>query len=88
MPDPDPIPIEPDPDDGVRAVLIGLGLWVLGGVGALLARDALAERGADWLIWTCAVGFGLGLVGLAFVRRRAAVYRQARSRAADGTVTG
>lgn len=88
MADPTPPPVEPDSDDGVRAVLVGLGLWAVAGVACLLGRDTLAQRDAQWWAWTCVIGFGLGLVGLGYVRRRAAVYREHRQRSADGTVAG
>ncbi|MGB8019830.1 MAG: DUF2530 domain-containing protein [Candidatus Nanopelagicales bacterium] len=77
---PHPQGIEPVPDDGVRAMTIGTVLWGIAGVVCALSLDQLDERGDRWWIWTCATGFVLGLLGLAFVRRRARVYREHRDR--------
>ena len=76
--------LEPVRDDGVRAIQIGLGLWVVAGAILLLARDALADRGTQWWLAVCGAGLLIGLVQLViFTRRRAMV--QARERAAaDG----
>lgn len=75
--------LEPVRDDGVRAIQIGLGLWVVAGAILLLARDALADRGTQWWLAGCGAGLLVGVVELViFTRRRAMV--QARERAADG----
>ena len=70
MSEPEPVHIEPVPDDGVGAIMVGLVLWAAAGAACLMRREQLAARGDEWWIWTCVAGFLLGLVGLAFVRRR------------------
>jgi hypothetical protein len=68
---PDPVPVE---TDDRKAILVGLGLWVLGSIvvvivimtnPALLAPDA-----ATTTLWTCAIGIALGVVGLAYTHHR------------------
>jgi len=81
MSDPATLPIEPDPDDGVAAVTVGLVLWAAAAVASFVFRDALADRGADWWVWTSLAGLGIGLGLLGFTRRRARVYREHRERA-------
>lgn len=81
MSDPAALPIEPDPDDGVAAVTVGLVLWAVAAVACFVFRDALADRGADWWVWTSLAGLGIGVGLLGFTRRRARVYREHRERA-------
>ena len=61
--------------DGVRAFTYGTIAWVLGSVVCLIFRTPLAEAGRGWWLWVCVAGTVIGLVGLAYVRRRAAAYR-------------
>ena len=84
MADPAPAALEPVDDDGVGAVTVGLVLWAVAAVACVLQRDALADRGADWWLWSCLVGLGVGLAMLAYMRRRAAVYRAHRAAAGAG----
>lgn len=79
MSDPELPRIEPVPDDGVGVATAGTVLWALAALACMIGRDALAERGTEWWLWTCIAGFGLGLVGVAFVRRRSRVYRAHRA---------
>jgi Protein of unknown function (DUF2530) len=51
--------------DTFRFVLVGTGLWALGFLALLPVRD-----GHGLWLQTCAVGFGLGLVGLFLTRNR------------------
>ncbi|EXG79542.1 DUF2530 domain-containing protein [Cryptosporangium arvum] len=68
-------PTRPTPEpldvDAVSVVTAGTVLW---GVGALVlatfGRGWLSDHDDEWWIWTCVAGFVLGLVGIAFVRRR------------------
>jgi hypothetical protein len=63
--------VEPVGNDGVRTVAVGTALWVIGFLVLLPFRDALAEHDADWWLWVCVAGAGLGLLGIAYcVRRR------------------
>jgi Protein of unknown function (DUF2530) len=69
--------IQPLDADGVNAVTIGTLLWLIAFFVLLAMRHRLDDRGAGWWIGTCAVGFGLGCLGLWYVRRRRTVYRAA-----------
>ncbi|KRF19144.1 hypothetical protein ASG90_03790 [Nocardioides sp. Soil797] len=71
-------PVEPLDVDGVRTLEVGTGLWLLGFIALLPFYGRLADNGQLWWLWTCMAGFGLGLFGLEFCRRR----RQARDKPA------
>ncbi|MEV0593044.1 DUF2530 domain-containing protein [Nonomuraea cavernae] len=62
---PDPEPIETNDS---KAVIVGIGLWVVALAVLLVLRPAAQD---SWWIWTCVAGVGLGLLGLLYVRRRA-----------------
>ncbi len=49
---------------------VGTAVWGVALVVTFLLRGRLAESGAQWWVWTCAAGFGLGLIGCWWVRRR------------------
>jgi hypothetical protein len=66
---PDPPPLR---TDDVRVVTVGTALWGVALVVALVLRGRLDDDGHLWWLGTCAAGFALGLVGLAYTRRRAA----------------
>lgn len=68
--------VEPLDVDGVRTVEIGVGLWLVAFVALLPFYGNLEETGRLWWLWTCLAGFGLGLLGLEYCRRR----RRARGR--------
>jgi hypothetical protein len=63
-----PTPID---DDGVRTVSIGTAIYGVATVVSVFVASAEVA-------WTCAAGFALGLVGIAYcVRRRNAIARDA-----------
>lgn len=63
--------------DGVNAVALGTIAWTVAlGVLLVFFREPLAEADASWWIWVCAVGVGLGLLGLLYVTRRREAYRR------------
>ena len=62
--------VEPLDVDGVRTVEVGLGLLLHAFIGLLPFYGTLADTGRTWWLWTCLAGFGLGLCGLEYVRRR------------------
>ncbi|WP_245644673.1 DUF2530 domain-containing protein [Nocardioides jensenii] len=66
--------VDPLDVDGVRTLEVGTGLWLLGFLALLPFYGRLSDDGHLWWLWTCMAGFGLGLFGLEFCRRR----RQAR----------
>ena len=68
-------PIEPVDVDGVGAITYGTIAWAVGVVVCLLLRQQLADAGRGWWLWVCVAGALLGVAGIWFVRRRAAVYR-------------
>lgn len=62
--------VEPLDVDGVRTVQVGVALWVVGFVALLPFYGRLRDAGHGWMLWTCAAGCGLGLLGLEYCRRR------------------
>ncbi|GIG35477.1 DUF2530 domain-containing protein [Cellulomonas pakistanensis] len=62
-PAPEPVPVSMRP-----VFLVGIGAWSIAFVVALVLwlTDAAAPHG----VWTCVVGAALGVVGLAWTRRR------------------
>ncbi len=62
--------VDPLDVDGVRTVTVGVGLWLLAFVALLPFYGRLEEAGQGWWLWTCLAGFGLGLFGLEYCRRR------------------
>jgi Protein of unknown function (DUF2530) len=62
--------VEPLDVDGVRTTEVGTALWLLGFLGLLPFWGTLQDSGRTWWLWTCLAGFGLGLCGLEYCRRR------------------
>lgn len=62
--------VEPLDVDGVRTVEVGSALWLIAFVGLLPFYGRLQDDGRLWWLWTCLAGFGLGLIGLEYCRRR------------------
>jgi hypothetical protein len=60
--------VDPLDVDGVRTIAVGTGLWLVGFV--LLLPFALADTDRLWWLWTCLAGFGLGVIGWDYCRRR------------------
>jgi hypothetical protein len=71
--------VEPLDVDGVRTVEVGVAVWLLGFLALLPFYGRLEESGNLWWLWTCLAGFGLGLFGLEYCRRR----RRARAERDD-----
>lgn len=65
-------PIRPLDVDGLDVVTIGLVLFGLGAVLTAVLHAPLQARGDGWWFWVTVSGFLLGLVGLAYCRRRRA----------------
>ena len=64
---PDPEPVE---TDDRKAMLIGIGLWVLGLATLLLFIEPLNTAGNLWWLWTAVAGLVLGLIGLIYTHLR------------------
>ena len=62
--------VEPLDVDGVRTVEVGVALWLLAFLALLPFYGRLEDAGNLWWLWTCLAGFGLGLFGLEYCRRR------------------
>jgi hypothetical protein len=62
--------VEPLDVDGVRTVLVGSIAWLVAFVALLPFYGELESEGHTWWLWTCLAGFGLGLFGYEFCRRR------------------
>ncbi len=69
--------------DGVRTLLVGSIMWAVAFVMLLPFSGRLREDGQLWWLWTCVAGFGLGLLGWDFCRRR-----RDRRQAGDETAPG
>lgn len=74
-------PVEPLQGDDVKVATVGTALWGLAFVALLPFYGRLTDAGRGWWLWTCLAGFGLGLFGVEYCRRRrAALERSARRR--------
>lgn len=62
--------VEPLDVDGVRTVQVGIAIWAVAFVAVLPFYGHLSDNGYGWVLWTCAAGCGLGLLGLEYCRRR------------------
>lgn len=63
--------VEPLDVTGVRTVGVGTLLFLLAGLGLLPFYGWLEETERLWWLWTCVAGFGLGMFGFDYCRRRA-----------------
>jgi hypothetical protein len=62
--------VEPLDVDGVRTVAVGTALWIIAFLALLPFYGRLEAAGRTWWLWTCLAGFGIGLFGLEYCRRR------------------
>ncbi|MFC6147841.1 MULTISPECIES: DUF2530 domain-containing protein [Mumia] len=65
VPDPKPLDV-----DGIRTMTVGSILWLAAFLGLLPFLGTLQRNGDVWWLWTCLAGFGLGLLGVEYCRRR------------------
>ena len=56
--------------DGTRTVAVGSVLFLLAFALMLPFYARLEDAGRSWWVWTCLCGFGLGIVGWGYCRRR------------------
>lgn len=64
---PDPPPLR---TNDRATILLGMALWAVFGLGAVLFRGQLAEDGRTWWWWTAVIGLLLGGYGLYYIHRR------------------
>ena len=62
--------VEPMDVDGVRTMTVGTILWGVLAIALLPFLGNLEEDGRTWWLWTAVAGFGLGLIGIEYCRRR------------------
>ncbi len=62
--------VEPLDVDGTRTVAVGSGIFLVAFLALLPFRGRLEEAGHTWWLWTCLAGFGLGVIGWDYCRRR------------------
>jgi hypothetical protein len=62
--------VEPLDVDGIRTMEVGSALWLVAFLGLLPFYGRLKDSGNLWYLWMCMAGFGLGLMGLEYCRRR------------------
>jgi len=62
--------VDPLDVDGTRTVAVGCVLFLLGFMVLLPFHARLEAAGRGWWMWTCLAGFGLGVVGWDYCRRR------------------
>lgn len=62
--------VEPLDVDGVRTVAIGSVIWIVAFLAMLPFIGTLRDHDKLSWLWICIAGFGLGLIGLEYCRRR------------------
>jgi hypothetical protein len=62
--------VQPLDVTGVRTVTVGAIFWLVAFFALLPFYSTLQENDHGWWLWTCSAGFGLGLLGLDYCRRR------------------
>jgi len=71
-----PAPRRPDPEpfesDDVKIVTFGTVLWAFALAAAIAFHDRLSDGGNEGWTWIFLAGTFLGLIGVRYVRRRAA----------------
>lgn len=81
--------VDPLDVDGVRTVAVGAVLWLVAFIGLIPFYGRLEATDREWWLWTCLAGFGLGVIGWDFCRRRRnlRVERVERDAADEGTAS-
>ena len=55
---------------GIPSIITGVVLWAVAGIVLLFFRGRLEANGVEWWLWVPPAGFGLGLIGLWYCKRR------------------
>ena len=63
---PDP---EPPVTDDRKAILVGIGLWLVALIAALVLGP-LVSAANDWWVWACVAGLAFGLIALVYAHRK------------------
>jgi len=63
--------VQPLDVTGVRTVAVGTLLFLAATIILVMFRGWLQDTGREWWLWTCVAGFGLGVFGYDYCRRRA-----------------
>ena len=67
----DVAPVRPLDVTGLRTVTVGTVLFAVAALVLVTRYGWLEDTGREWWLWTCVAGFGLGVFGYDFCRRRA-----------------
>lgn len=62
--------VQPLDVTGVRTIAVGAALWLVAFFALLPFYPTLQDNDRGWWLWTCSAGFGLGLLGVDYCRRR------------------
>lgn len=62
--------VQPLDVTGVRTLTIGIVAWMIAFLALLPFYGTLRDDGRGWWLWTCGAGFGLGILGREYCRRR------------------
>ena len=62
--------VDPLDVDGTRTVAVGTAMFLVGFLALLPFYGRLEGAGKAWWLWTCLAGFGLGVIGWEYCRRR------------------
>ena len=62
--------VQPLDVTGVRTIAVGAALWLVAFFALLPFYPTLQDNDRGWWLWTCSAGFGLGLLGVYYCRRR------------------
>jgi hypothetical protein len=71
--------VDPLDVDGVRTIGVGAALWLVAFVLLLPFYGSLKDNDRVWWLWTCIAGFGLGMFGVAYCRRRRTIRQSKQS---------
>lgn len=62
--------VQPLDVTGLRTIAVGAFLWLAAALALAPFYSTLQQHDRGWWLWTCIAGFGLGLIGIEYCRRR------------------